>query len=446
MNITGCASTERETAWPEARPLGAQYISAGRENEDPPGPEKAAPVEPAGALNLHQALALALLHNPELAAFSYGVRAAEARALQARLLPNPKLEAEVEEYDRDGEGFDSAETALVLGQLFELGRKRHWRGRVAETKGELAGWDYESKRLDVFTSTARRFSSVIAAQRRLDLARSTVGLAEQTSQAVAERVKAGKEPPLQASKAAAELELARIGVLEAENRLDASRKSLASMWGGDQPRFRTVEGDLDTVLESVPPLEALRTRLPGNPDLARWDAELRWREARLSSEKAARVPDLEAALGFQRFRGDGTDSLVFGVGLPLPIFDRNQGNVTAAEHELARAQAERRAAETTLAAELVEAHADLTSAHKRVVALRSRVVPAMEEAFGTAHEGYKQGKFGFLDVLDAQRGLFEAKGAWVDTLSAYHAAVADIQRITGTSVEELTDRKEETQK
>ncbi len=67
----------------------------------------------------------------------------------------------------------------------------------------------------------------------------------------------------------------------------------------------------------------------------------------------------------------------------------------------------------------------------------------MEEAFAAAHEGYREGKFGFLDMLDAQRGLFEAKGALVNALSAYHAAVAKIQRITGTSIKELLENKTE---
>jgi len=443
--VAGCAATTRQTTLPEPRPLGAQYATTGR---DAPGgrEDQQSPIEPTETLALRQALALALLRNPDLAAFSHDVRAAEARTLQARLLPNPELELEVEEYDRDGEGFDSAEAALVLGQLFELGGKRRRRARVAEVESELAGWDYESKRLDVFTLTARRFVAVIAAQRRLELDRSTVELAEKTSQAVAERVTAGKEPPLQASKAAAELEMARMGVLDAENDLDVSKTRLAAMWGAAQPNFQAVHGDLDNVLESLPTMEVLRSRLSSNPDLARWNAELRLRKAVLSSEKAARMPDLEASLGLQRFEEDGTDSLSFGIGLPLPLFDRNQGNIAAAMHDLAKAEAERKAAETARAAELVEAYADLTSAHGRALTLRARVVPAMQETFDAAHEGYRQGKFGFLDMLDAQRGLFEANGALVDALSDYHTAVAEIQRITGTSIEELLENKVEEKK
>ena len=434
VTLTGCASTA---------PQAAPEVATPREHRQPGERRGAVSHETIDRLSLPQALALALLRSPALEAFAYEVRAAEARVLQARALPNPELELEVEEYDRGGEGLDPAEMAVVLGQRFELGGKRRWRTRRAEAEKEAAGWDYENKRVDVLASTAQRFVAVIAAQRRLELAKSTVGLAEETSRAVAERVKAGKEPPLQASKTTAELEMARIGVLEAENALDASRRALASAWGDEQPRFGTVEGDLDRVTVPVPSLDTLRARLPASPGLARWASELRLQRAELSAQKAARVPDLEAFVGLQRFEEDGTDSLAFGIGLPLPLFDRNRGNIAAAEYDLAKAEAERKAAKTTLLGELAGAHADLMSAHRRVLTLRSKVVPAMQEAFEAAREGYKQGKYGFLDMLDAQRGLVEAKGALVDALADHHAAVAGIQRITGTSIEKLTNTEQE---
>jgi cobalt-zinc-cadmium efflux system outer membrane protein len=162
----------------------------------------------------------------------------------------------------------------------------------------------------------------------------------------------------------------------------------------------------------------------------------------LSSEKAARIPDVAASVGYVQFEEDGTDAFAVGLGMPLPLFDRNQGNIAAAAYGLLKSDAERSATEVALAADLAAAHAALTVSHQRVAALREKVVPAMEQAFEAAHEGYKQGKFGFLDMLDAQRGLFAAKGALVDALSDYHAAFTDIEGITGTSIEVLMNEKQ----
>ncbi len=435
--LTGCVATGRDTAMPSSRSLGAGHAAL----ETTAGTGRTVSVP--AVLRLTDALALALRHSPALAAFSSEVRAAEARVLQAGYLRNPEIELAVDAFDRDGQGFDSAETAVTLGQVFELGGKRRWRMRVAEAEGELAGWDYESKRLDVFSETARRFTEVIAAQERLDLARSSVGLAEKTSHAVGERVKAGKEPPFQASKSEAELEMARLDAQEAENALGVARRNLAVLWGAERATFEDVRGNLDQTLRAIPSLNDLRPRLAKNPELARWEAELRLRRATLSSEKAARIPDLEGSVGYLRFEEDGSEAFAVGIGMPLPLFDRNQGNIAAATHGLAKAEAERAAVEVGLAAELAEAHATLVVSHQRVAALRDKVIPSMEQAYQAAHEGYEQGKFGFLDMLDAQRGLFDAKRARVEALSDYQSAWIDIQRLTATDVEELKNLKTE---
>ncbi|MBT7068534.1 MAG: TolC family protein [Verrucomicrobia bacterium] len=426
----GCASTAQHPRLPTPRPLAAHYESSLDREADA---ARTPPVE--GLLTLDQALALALMHNPSLAAFAYDVRAAEALRLQAGRLINPQVELEIEEYDRDGAGIESSETVVGLTQWIELGGKRHWRTRVAEARGELKGWDYERQRLDVFSQTAQRVVGVIAAQRRLTLAESTVELAEQTNHAVTERVKAGKEPPLQASKAAAELEMVRLNALEATSGLELARLALAAMWGADEASFEAVAGDTDRTLDAVPALATLKSRLAMNPELARWDSEISLRQAALRSARTARVPDLKAALRYAQYEEDGTDAFSFGVTVKLPIFDRNQGGVAAAALALEQAEVEREATALQLGGALTEAHAALALAQQRVDALRTKVVPAMQSAFDGAAEGYRQGKFGFLEMLDAQRRLIETNERLLDAWRDHRSAQITINRIAGPAVE-----------
>jgi len=394
-------------------------------------------IEQQTSISLRQALVLALMKNPELEAFSHEVRAAEARTLQADLLRNPELELELESFDRDGEGYDSSEPSVMLGQVIELGRKRHWRVRIAEAEGELAGWNYESKRLEVFTETAHRFTNLIAAQQRLKLARSSLELAEQTHRTVDERVKAGKEPPVQKLKTSTEMELARLDTAEAENTLRLARHSLAAIWGSDRAVFLRADGNFDNIIETLPSMDILRAQLTYNPELEISAVAIKMQQAALDSARAARIPDLTVAAGVKRFEEDGTHALIFGIGVPLPLFDQNQGNIIAAKHGLAKAQAEARATSIELSTRLIETHAWLSSAHKRAQVLRSKVVPAMEETFKAAHKGYKEGKFDFLDVLDAQRSLFAMRNEMIDALAAYQTALTDIERLTGMSIEKL---------
>jgi outer membrane protein, heavy metal efflux system len=436
--IAGCTSPPQRQGRP-APPVGRVIRGVGANG--PAG--ESAHDNPTGTLALGKVLSLALLQHPELAAFSHEMRAADARARQSGLRLNPLVEVELEEYDRDGEGIRSSETMISVKQPFRLGKQRHWRTRAADAQGALAAWDYESKRIDVLTETAERFMTVIAAKRHLELARLTVAVAERTGQAVTERVKAGKAPALQVSKASAELGLSRIGVLQAENRVQVSRLKLAAMWGSEQPVFESLVGELASMLPAVPDMAALRTQLAENPAIARWDAEIRLREAELAAAKSARIPIVKAKVALAQYREDETDALTVGIGAPLPLFDRNQGNIAAARHGLAKARALRRAAEVDLLARFSEARVNLISANNRVRTLRSKVVPAMEEAAGAAHEGYRQGKFRLLDVLDAQRGLFESKGALVNAQLDYHVALVQIQRLTGKRIEELVETGKE---
>src|SRR5437660_1513548 len=124
-----------------------------------PAPGTSPYQEPTAVLTLPQALALALLQNPELRAFAWEVRVAEARTLQAGLRPNPELGLDIENVAGTGafQGGRSAETTLRLSQVIELGGKRARRLRVAALERDLAAWDYETKRVEVLTAVAQAF-------------------------------------------------------------------------------------------------------------------------------------------------------------------------------------------------------------------------------------------------------------------------------------------------
>ncbi|VGO15871.1 Cobalt-zinc-cadmium resistance protein CzcC [Pontiella desulfatans] len=436
--LGGCVSTE-QVKTPPPRPLAAKYEFTEQEAEEPGGQSKPL-ADPTGVLTLQESLASALLHNPELRAFSYDIRVAEAQALQAGLWSNPEITVLVDEYNRDGAGFDSAETSILLSQQFELGGQRRKRSRVAAIQGEIAGWDYERKRLDVFTETTLAFIDVLAATRRLEIAETLVALAVKSNEAVVERVNVGKEVPLQATKTTAEVEFARLKKMEAESELETARKGLASKWGADTARFQSLSGNLDRVLKSIPEREQLEQQLASNPELERYNAELRLKNASLSLENSRKVPDIEAAIGVKRFESDGTDALSFGIGVPLPLFNRNQGNIAASNYELAKAEAGQISAKNKLIVELDRQYGELSRAHRRVLILRSKMIPAMEEAYTMAHEGYQEGKFDVLDMLDAQRSLMKSKGDLIDALADYHTSVAAIQRIIGINLEDLTEK------
>lgn len=398
-----------------------------------PATNAAAPsVEPTGAVTLRQALALARMHNPDLKAFPYALRAAEARVLQARLLPNPKVEVEVEEFGGSGyrSGFDAAELSLRIGQRVELGGKRDRRTRLASLGKELVDWDYESARADVIHRVTRAFAAVQAAQARLELAEKVLELSRQAQAAVAQRVQAGKDSPVAELRADVVVSQARIETQRAAKLLTAARQKLASLWGSRRPSSQEVTGDFYEVTEPEP-LDRDAERILENPDLARWKTEQDRRRAAMRLEKARAVSDVTIAGGVQRFEETDDSAFIVGLAIPLPLFDRNQGGVQEAAASLARTREQYGAAQVAALANLSEAASRLSAAYEEVVLLRDEVLPKAEQAFAAAGRGYREGKFDYLAVLDTQRTLFETQAQFIDAAEAYHAARADVERLTG---------------
>ena len=419
---------------PALRPLGRELpvVNAGAATVE-------VPAEPiTGDLTLRQTLAQALLYSPELASFSLEVRAKEAEALQAGLLPNPELEVGVENFGGNGEYVtsDNVETTISLSQLIELGGKRSKRKDVALLDSDLAGWGFEAKRLDVLTTTAKAFYAVLAAQERLAQANELTALAEKLFQTVSDRVEAGKVSPVERSRAQVELLSVRIAQKRAQFALEAARKELGSLWGGETVTFDRAVGNLEQIV-AVPPQEQMRPLLEQNPDLARWATEADQRTARLALEQAKVFPDLTVGVGVRRFEGSGDEAMVAGIALPFPLFDRNQGGIAAARAGLDQVRHQRQAARNQLQVALATSYRDLAAAHIEAQTLQQQSIPAAEQAFEATGIGYRAGKFSFIEAIDAQRTLFVVKGQYIEALVAYHQARTDVERLIGAPLSEI---------
>lgn len=384
-----------------------------------------------GELTLPQALALALLKNPELAAYSDEVRAQEAAILQAGLLPNPVFGANAGNFGNSViQGFDGDVVTLQLSQLIELGGKRAARITAAQLSKQLADWDYETKRVDVFTWVSLAFIDVLSAQQRLALTQQMQALAQQMLASTTARVQSGKVSPVEESKAKIAFASAQIEFQRSQRELEATRNRLAATWASTKPRFERVKGSLEN--EQAPPaIETLLQRITDNPDLARWATEITQRQSLVALEESKAIPDVTATVGGSKFLMPNDYALLVGFSVPLPVFDRNQGRIKEAEHRLAKAENEKESAETRIRTALNTAYQRLSTAFAEVNALHRDILPNAESAYNAATIGYRYGKFGILDVLDAQRTLFSTQNQHLQAAAEYHKALAEVERLTG---------------
>ncbi|HBG27564.1 MAG: hypothetical protein A2Y10_15470 [Planctomycetes bacterium GWF2_41_51] len=406
--------------------------------------ETSAASEPNGILTLGEALALTLMHNPELKVFSLETRAAQARELQAGLRPNPELGIEVENIGGRGElsGVNSAETTIQLGQLIELGGKLEKRKRVASFEKELAGVDYQNKKLEVFSEATKTFISVLKAQEKFLLSQELLMLSEESFATVGKRVQAGKDSPIEEIRASVAHANIKISHLESQRELEYARKKLASFWGQNNPLFQEAAGNLDSV-EQLPVSENLISRLQLNPEYARWKIEIQKSQAALDLEKSKAISDITIVGGVRRFNETDENAFVVGFSVPLPIFDRNQGGKQEAFYNLLKAREEQTAALLRLQNEFNAAYLEFTNSYSQSVSLKNEVLPGATKMFDAAKRAYEEGKMDYLNVLDAQRTFFDVKNEYIENLADYHSSRTDIERFIGKEIESINNSESE---
>jgi cobalt-zinc-cadmium efflux system outer membrane protein len=411
--------------------LAAMFSHAQAEAPRGPGPspepagQQAEASTAAGPLSLRQALSLALKHNPDLAAARLEVEAMDGARLQAGARPNPQLEVLVEDTRRS-----TRTTTLQWSQPLEWGGKRSARLAGALNAREQSVVALASRQAELEAAVTGAFFEVLGAQEQVRLTEASLEVARHASEVATKRLQAGKIPPLEQTKA----QLAEAGVRDdlsrAQSELSLARQRLSLFWGRGGVPFERAEGDADT-LPGLPPDEHLAERLAQAPAirLARLDIERR--QALTAAERARRVPDLTLTLGAKRDAALGRTQAVMGVSVPLPLLDTNQGNLLEA---LRREDQSREAlAATTLRVqgEAAQAVERLRMSRLQVQRLRSDVLPAAESAHAAAVKGYELGKFAFLEVLDAQRTLFQLRQQALRSTADAHRAAVELDRLIG---------------
>lgn len=379
----------------------------------------------ASVLTLEAALRTAQDNNPELAAARWGSAIAEGERTQAGLLPNPELSWEQED-TRNGQ----QTTTVSLSQRLELGGKRGARVTLAERGQAAAALALERQGNALRADVLAAFDSAVQAQQRLQLAEQSLRLTERGLQVVRGRVRAGSAPPIETTRAQVQVSEMRLEQGRAQQAVAVAYQQLAAVTGAPQALFARVE---PTPLAPLsPPLaQTLLARLEQTAELRLARLQIEQREADLGLARSQRIPDLTVSLGSQYSESDRERINVVGVSMPLPLFDRNQGNVLAAARRADQALDLRNGAELRLRSEVVQAVAQWQVAAREVQAFDRSILPAAQQAVDAATRGFERGKFSFLEVLDAQRTLVAARTQYLLAQAQGSDARVRLERLFG---------------
>ncbi|MFH7043953.1 TolC family protein [Paucibacter sp. JuS9] len=377
------------------------------------------------ALTLGEAVRLALTQNPELAAARLELQAMEGAEIQAGARPNPEVGVLVED-TRSA----ARTTTLQWSQAIELGGKRSARLAAAARAREQAGAALQAKQAELRAAVTSGFFEVLGAQEQVRLTQASLDLAHNATLIAGKRVQAGKVPPLEQGRAQVAEAGVRAELAQAQSDLLLARQRLAAFWGQGKITFDRADGN-DASLPELLSDQRIGELLTNAPAIRIARMEIARRQALTDTERAKRVPDLTVTLGAKRAAELGRTQAVVGFSIPLPVLDTNQGNLLEALRREEQAREVLNATSVRVQAEVSQSIERLRLTREQVQLLRSDVLPLAQTTYDAAVKGYELGKFAFIDVLDAQRTLFQLRQQVLrGTAEAYRAA-ADLDRLLG---------------
>ena len=353
-------------------------------------------------------------------------QAAEARVRQARVRPNPTVGLEAENAFGTGpfSGFDNAETTLSVSQDLELFGRRTARVNAARAEAGTAVLQRDLAVVDAAGRLALVYAEAEAAERRATLAEEILTLTVADARAALALVEEGREPLLRGIQGESEAAAARASRDEAMAERDAAFARLTAIAMLPAP-VTTISASL---LDQAPATALVSPNSAPTVQVA--EAQRAAAEQRIAVERIRARPDINASVGIRRYEAENATALTFGVSMPLPLFDRNRGNIDAA-------QAEFRAAEAHVMGARQEAQADRAAARARLAASLSRVsaadagVASAGEAYRLSRIGFEAGRISQLELRVTRTALVNARTTAVDARLARVQAEIDLARQDG---------------
>jgi len=394
---------------------------------------------PQTRLTLAEAITQALARNRDLAVARFGVEVNRGKLQQARLYPfNPELllDGDIGRGTLRDNGSEKslAGGRIGLSQVLEVRGQRGLRTRVAELETVRAEWEVRDTEREVVAATMRAFSDLLLAQERLVLTREVVNLATQLKDTADDLVQAGAVPELDALRADVERRRVANRLTLEEASVSTAARALALLIGARSNTRLRVTGLLLFEPVKGTPEELSESARANRPDLKASEAALESAGASVRLVRAERfVPSVAVSASYSQVLDyeSVNHRALLGISTPLPLLNRREGDLSAAEATVRREEAQRSRLLAQVEKEVSNAYEQFTAARRVVGEFVARIVPAQEKNARMIYEGYRLGEFRLTDALLAERDFFETRSAYLDAIAAYNTSLAEIYRATG---------------
>ncbi len=386
-------------------------------------------------MSLSEVLTLVARANPTFRALDLRRTAAQHQLDQAGLWLNPQFESEFENISWDARGFEESEMTLMLSQEFQIFGQRGARRQRAQAGIDAVSLDARLSAFDLFLDVKSRFHALAHAQRRAVLADSSVGLAKGIQDNITYRLEKGAA--LQSELLLARLEWQRVQLAAdaAAQDLVASRVGLTALWSSISTDVTVRAAEEPDLSWATHRLAALTQAIDSSRSALTLQSQAQIIRAEHQLGAAQARPGITLSGGYRRLQELGINSLVFGLSLPLPLFDRNQGTRASLDAQLHSLEYEKLRVQLEASASIRAGAAVLTQLIHRHDVLDSTLLPTADEAYTTLQQAYNAGRLPYTNLLAVERALIELRFEHNDVLLAIHNQVIALERISGVRLQ-----------
>lgn len=385
-------------------------------------------------LTLQTALDMLTKQSPVWLRDQLNSKIAEGNLTQARLRPNPDLEVSSESYplfeSNRGPFLNNQELVVRAGQTIETAGKRSKRIGVARQDLAATQSDVQNSFRQLKFELKRRYYEVVLAKAQRELAQEVLTQFDDIIRLNEARFKQGEISGLEINRIRAERARFSSDLLDSDLQLKNAKTSLVELLGVQ---------DLSTAFEVAEALTApalqldlsalQREALQQRPDIMAERQRLERNRQNLALQKAESVPNVTPFFGYKRDFGQNTAA--FGVSIPLPLFNRNQGAVSRASAEISQQQYEANRVELAVRRDVQEAYQTAQTQSEKVKALEQQYVPSARAAREIAQQSYRLGALDLIALLDSERTYRETLRAYNLSLFDYQTSIFQLETAVG---------------
>jgi cobalt-zinc-cadmium efflux system outer membrane protein len=375
-------------------------------------------------LSLADLEAIALEHNPTLNSALARINAARGGRVQAGLYPNPVIGYHATEAGVRG---TAGQQGGFIAQRFVTGGKLRLDQSIASMQVNESRYLFEAQKLRVLSDVRLRFYDALVAQRRVELTRELARIGDDLVSASEKLLDARQISENDRLQAEIEADEAHIFYDNAQNETVAALQQLSAVVGVPTMQQVALSGNLDADLPSHSWEECYGMLLLESPELEA--ARTRIDRARFSLRRAERepIPDVDLSVSVRHHNVTKDDVANIQLGIPIPIFNRNQGNISKAQAEWIAANNDVKRIELDLQQRLAVAYRRYANARQQANRYLARILPRARRSLNLVKEGYDEGQVDYLTVLTSQRTFVRVNLSYLDSVQELWSAALVIK-------------------